>query len=369
MYTCEESKNNTISLKSRVLVEANCDDKEFSMPRKDDGRMLTVLVTLLMTVICLGLSFINVADAYKEIMRGSYFLSGLLSLAITAGLFLCAFKMRQAKLNRESWVAPLIFYIALVIASFAGNFNGFYSYFMRGELLKTELTEKADAFRTLREDSRVALGDFKDQSPQINQLASQLESQIRNPSEPGCGPKCEEKLVELEGVLGTKLTRLKAADKEFLVREYKKMIDEARKALLSKLNSAEQKDIITQMDEDATTLQPAISAATQDAAEKALPVITTIVEKYKFYGAKVRSFVGKAFIYDDQMTVKNAEIGKMSHTFSSAFQNLNHWGPWIAAFVAILIDIIVPIMILGLTKPEDDIDWGRPDNEPTYLGR
>lgn len=322
---------------------------------KNNGNGLRILVTLLITFICLMLSFVNVADAYRDITRGSYFFSGLLSLAIVAVLFMCAVGIHQARTNRESVWTPLLVYLLFVLFSFAGNFNGFYSFFMRGELLKTELTEKYDVLNKLREDARVALGNYKDRTPEVNQLSSQLESQIRNPSEPGCGPKCEEKLVELEALLGTKITRLKAADKEFLIREYKKMVEDARKAQLEQLNSAEQKGIISQLDQDIETLRPEVSAAMQEPATKALPLITTIVEKYKFYGQKVKSFVGKTFVYVEDINVRNAEIGKMSHTFSSAKDHLDHSGTWIAAMVAVLIDLIVPIVVIVMSKPGDKV--------------
>lgn len=320
---------------------------------KDDGGGLRFLITVIITVICLGISFYQVTIGYKDLV-GNYWLSGLISLVIVLILFYLAYEIREAARRKQSIAKFLIAYFVFVLFSFAGNFNAFYTQFMSGELLKAELTEKKDALSKLREDAKIALeSSTQDVSPQINQLVGQLESQIRNPSEPGCGRKCEEVLVTLEGLLNSKLTRLTSSDKNFLIQEYRKLVEEARKSKLEVAKSSDKNFLIEQIDNDILTLKPQIDAAMQDPANKALGLISIIVDKYKDYGKKVKAFAGKLFNYDEQIKVNNAEIGRLNFTFNSAMENITNSGTWIAAFLSLFVDMFVPLFILLVTRPTD----------------
>lgn len=325
---------------------------------KDDGGALRFLITAIITVICLGISFYQVTIGYKDLV-GSYWLSGLISFVIVLILFYLAYEIREQRRKNQSIAKYLIAYLIFVLFSFAGNFNAFYTQFMKGELLKAELTEKHDAFSKLREDAKLALeSSTQDISPQINQLVGQLESQIRNPSEPGCGRKCEEVLVSLEGLLGTKITRLTSSDKNFLIQEYRKLVEEARKSKLEIAKSTDKNRLIEQIDNDILIFKPQIDAAMQDPANKALGIIGIMVDKYKDYGKKVKALAGNLFNYDQEIKVKNAEIGRLNFTFSSAKQNIENWGTWIAAFLSLFVDLFVPLFILLVTKPSDRDPFG-----------
>ena len=336
---------------------------------KDDGGGLRFLITAVITVICLGISFYQVTIGYKDLV-GNYWLSGLISLVIVLILFYLAYEIREQRRQNQSIAKYLIAYLVFVLFSFAGNFNAFYTQFMKGELLKAELIEKHDAFSKLREDAKLALeSSTQDISPQINQLVSQLSSQIRNPSEPGCGSKCEEVLITLEGLLGTKITRLKSGDKNFLIQEYKKLVEDARQSRLEVAKSTDKNRLIEQIDNDILIFKPQTDAAMEDPASKALGLIGVMVDKYKDYGKKVKAFAGNLFNYEEQIKVKNAEIGRLNFTFSSAKENIDNWGTWIAAFLSLFVDLFVPLFILLVTKPSDrDVFRGnRSKNQPRKI--
>lgn len=337
---------------------------------KDDGSALRFLITAIITVICLGISFYQVTIGYKDLV-GSYWLSGLISLVIVLILFYLAYEIREQRRKNQSIVKYFIAYFVFVLFSFAGNFNAFYTQFMKGELLKAELVEKHDAFTKLREDAKIALeSSTQDISPQINQLVGQLESQIKNPSEPGCGSKCEEVLVTLEGLLGTKITRLTSNDKNFLIQEYRKLVEDASKSKLELAKSTDKNRLIEQIDNDILIFKPQIDAAMQDPTNKALGLIGVMVDKYKDYGKKVKAFAGKLFNYDEQIKVNNAEIGRLNFTFSSAKENIENWGTWIAGFLSLFVDLFVPLFILLVTKPTDrDIfsGVGSKKNQPKII--
>src|SRR5437016_1655113 len=107
---------------------------------KDDGGGLRFLITAIITVICLGISFFQVTIGYKDI-AGSYILSGLFSLVVVLILFYLAFEIREQRRKGKSIAKYMLAYLFCVLFSFAGNFNAFYTQFMKGELLKRELVQ------------------------------------------------------------------------------------------------------------------------------------------------------------------------------------------------------------------------------------
>jgi hypothetical protein len=319
---------------------------------KDDNGALRFFITAIITVICLSISFYQVTIGYRD-LAGSYLVSGSISLVVVLILFYLAFEIRENRRRGEGIATYLIAYLAFVLFSFAGNFNAFYTQFMKGELLKAELTQKYDDFVKLREDAKVSLSNYSNEAPGIHQLVAQLESQIMNPSEPGCGPKCEAVLSDLEAKLNTKITRLKSEDKEYLVSAYSKLVNEILKSNMERAKGPEKESLLTAIDHDVSIFHSEMESAMQDPANKALGLIGVIVEKYKDYGKQIRTLTGPGFVFDEQMKLNNAEIGRLSFTFKSAKENVDNWGTWIAAFLSLFVDMFVPLFILLVTKPSD----------------
>jgi hypothetical protein len=84
--------------------------------------------------------------------------------------------------------------------------------------------------------------------------------------------------------------------------------------------------------------------------ENAIETIQTAVNIYSEVALRVTSLVApKVFVYDKNMRVENADIGKISHTYRSAVMHKTNWGVWIAAFLALVIDLIVPCFVFFLT--------------------
>jgi len=319
---------------------------------KQNSRFELIIIALV-AFVCLGISFYQTTLGYKEAF-GSILISGAFALVVVSLLFYLNFRLRAARRNSLGAGAIggiLTLYFIFTFASFAGNFNAFYTNFMKDELVKTELVQKRDNLNKLQEDAKAALSSQEALRPKIEGLTVQLESQIRNPSEPGCGEKCEKILSQIEGLLDTPITRLKGDNKEMLIREYKKIIAKELDVRLRVVNDESRKELISQINKEAAALKPKMEDALQNPSVSGIATLKEIVDKYKEIGNKTKKLVGESFKYDEEIKVENEEIGKISQTFSSASKNVNHWGSWLSAIISLFIDLFVPMFILFITAP------------------
>lgn len=336
-------------------------------PKQNSGFELFIIAFV--ALVCLGISFYQTTLGYKEAF-GSILISGGFALVVVTLLLYLNYRLRAARRQSESMGAIagiLVVYLVFTFASFAGNFNAFYTNFMKGELLRGELAQKRDALNRLQEDAKSALTSQEMLRPKTEGLLSQLQSQIRNPSEPGCGDKCEKVLSQIEKLLDTPITRLKGENKEMLIQEYTKLINKQLDVTLRLGNDEAKKDLITEIDQDVADLRSKIDTALQNPSTAGLPVLKEVVEIYKLLGNKTKKLAGASFKYDEQIRVENEEVGKISQTFNSAMQNISHWGVWVSAIISLFIDLFVPLFVLFITAPNSQDTFRRNKYEPRGL--
>lgn len=334
--------------------------------REEDAVLSIVL--LLIAVLCLGFSFYAMMVGYRDLV-GSLFGSGVLALILVLMLFALNFKLRRGLMSGmgASGVAVLmILYFVVVLASFSGMFNKFYSTFMGDELIREELQQKITAVQTLKERAVAELTSEEAEKlrAQVESKIGQLSAQIQNPQEPGLGQKAQLILVDIETLLGEKLTRLVGRDTtsvglKKLADSYAEMIRSAleRNKKMVELNEPERRAYVGILTKDSKTIIDrlteslrAVSSKTEVARSDALLTLQDAVNLYKGIGSKTRSLLkDKKFEYDEAIRVENDEIGKISHTYRSAIAHINHWAVWVAAFLALMIDLIVPLFVYFLT--------------------
>lgn len=322
----------------------------------NEGAGFRIIIILLITFFCLGISFYQMTVGYREF--GGYILSGTFSLVVVLILLYLNFELLRAKRENRSVAKIMAWYLFFVIVSFAGNFNSFYSFFMKDELLRNEVTEKYDKLRQLRADVEVAFRTKKGIDDKVSTLLSDLNSQIKSKDEPGCGQKCEGILREIELALKRKITRIKSSNNDYLADEYRKIVYGNDETLL--LNS---------FDQEIRTLEPEVKEAENQPSKYALSTAQRITDLYKIYGINAEKLAGDIPKYEKQIVVDNAEFGSIKQTFKSAFSShLSHWGTWISAFAALMIDLFVPLFILGFTKPneKESLSFGK-THEPRII--
>ena len=319
------------------------------MPR-NDGSEFRLLIIAIITFLCLGISFVQMTRGYREF--GGLIISGVFSFVVVLILFYLIFELHKAKKENRGVAGIMAWYMFFVLVSFAGNFNAFYTFFMKNELLKAEVTEKFSALSKLRADAEVALYKSKKVDDKVLDLMSQLKVQIESRNEPGCGPKCQRILQDIEDALGRHLTRLKEMPNRRNLNEQErkdsldKLVNEYRRVIIGD----DQTKLLADMDQDIAQLQKDVDAALKNPDLYALETTNKIVNRYNAHALNVKKLVGENFQGEMTLAVDNAELGKISQTFNSASNHLNHWGTWVSGFAALMVDLFVPLFVLGFTK-------------------
>lgn len=321
---------------------------------KNNGLELAIIG--LVTLICLGISFYQTSIGYQEFF-GSIIISSIFALVIVLLLFFLNYKLRSVRRNNggvATVIQLLILYCIFTSVSFAGNFNSFYTSFMKNELIKAELVEKKDELNKLQTQATIILSSQDRIAPQIDGLVSQLEIQINNPDAPGCGKNCESILTQIESILGESITRLKSNNNKQLFQEYKKIIDKQMEIKLRVINDKLRKDLIIQINNDTKSLTSEIDEVIENPSINGIHILKKVVDEYKNIGIKTEALVGEPFKFNEAIKVDNEEIGRISQTFYSASKNANHWGTWLCVIISVFVDLFVPIFILVVTVPNSN---------------
>jgi hypothetical protein len=289
------------------------------------------------------------ARGYREF--GGLLVSGVFSSVIVLILFYLIYELHKARRDNKGVGAIMAWYVFFVLVSFAGNFNAFYTFFMKEELLKGEVEEKITALYKLRADAEVAIYKRKNIDEKVMDLISQLQVQIESRNEPGCGPKCEIILRSIQNALGRDLTRIKEpSNKQNLSEDQRKeslnrLVREYRRAIIG----TEETAFLATMDQDIALRQQEADAAIKNPV-LAQETIAKIVNNFNTHAITAIKLAGDKFKGTTSLSADNAELGKISQTFNSASHHKTHWGTWISAFAALMIDLFVPLFILGFTK-------------------
>jgi hypothetical protein len=321
------------------------------MPR-NDGTSFRLIITVVITLICLGISFIQMARGFKEFggsFMDGYFFSGVFSFVIILILFYLIFELSKARKENKSVWGIMAWYLFFVLLSFAGNFNSFYSLFMKNELLKDELNEKYLSLRQLKADAQSLL------LPQVlEDKLKELDSQITSPSEPGCSNKCKDILNQIKTDEAIKAIKGPIEFQEIIRGRNESPSDYSKR--YRKLIVGESADeLIETMKKAHLPFQDKVNRAlkypentAEDSDEKLVPyTIKEIINRYNQDAPEVKRISKDKYKGETTLTFDNADLGKISQTFNSASHHLRHWGTWISAFAALMIDLFVPLFILG----------------------
>lgn len=323
---------------------------------------------LLIGALCLGFSFVTMMYGYRDLV-GSLLGSAVLSLILVLMLFALNYRLRkglQSGMSGGQVAMLFVVYMIVVLASFSGLFNRFYSTFMQDELIKEELQQKIVLIQDVQNRAKAELTnvDAERLRGRIDAKISQLQQQIQNPGEPGLGPKARILLNEIETELDGQLTILTWNDfstegLKKLSNNYSNMIRDVMEKSegMRKINEPERRAYVAVMGAEAgrtvdkltANLKAAVNKTEASRAE-ALSVLQDAVNTYKNIGSKTRSLIkDKVFVYDESIRVENDELGKISHTYRSAGAHISHWSVWMSAFLALMIDLVVPLFVYFLT--------------------
>jgi hypothetical protein len=321
---------------------------------------------LILTLFFLGISVYQTAIGYELMLPGH--ISWFLSFAFGLLMLFLAFEMRRRRARGISAWGPLIGYCAVAIYCFFGNFNSIYSSYNRNELFKRELSKHKQELTAIVTSATAALENCDTLTVKlqksVNEHKGQLVLQLTDPARPGKDFRAEAEITILEGLLGQKLTDLGGTPQQ-MADGYSRNIDNILTTRLANSKQSKAKALIDKIKAKQDTLdiiileaiKPAnVSAKGQDAIFKTVDAINSI-------GEQTKNFLGSSAFEFKQAEFENQELGKISHSFASAFNGENWAAAILSMVVAFGIDALVPFVIFVGTRRDDE------DDEETHNGR
>ncbi len=315
----------------------------------------TGIVLAVIAVICVSISFIQTALGY-ELLAGPVF-TWLFSLIISAFMLLTNFRLKEALSDGKAVWGIAAFYVIIVFFSFAGNFNAFYSQFMKDELYETELRNyetqipaiQQKAIQTIR-----ATNDAQEVETKVNQLKFSLESQILDPANAGFGERASDIKGEIEDLLDVKLTQYDGAPVDIA----SKMTTQIDQVLTTKIKAMTQDGnaLISQINTKVDSVMPVIRQTLLPANinDMGRSGIDLADNTYNTIGEMTKGFTS-TFSYEP-IKSEQLQVGKISHSFKSAFvKGDNPQATIIATLASLAVDFLVPIyLLLTIGRKEED---------------
>jgi hypothetical protein len=338
------------------------------MQRTDDSQTLKAVAVFAFLLVALCFTGYQTANGYKSAIGT---LPAILLACLCAGILgLLSLSMRGRLRDGKSTIG--IWAGAAIVSgvSFAGNFNAFYTGFIKDELIMREMEQKRSQLVTEYADSQRLLNDMDQErlASQVNGLKSQLRIQILNDGDPGLGAKARKILAQIEFLLHAQLTELAAPNPsrkalEDLANRYDTAVDQL---LLSTAqardNAAQKKDTLeknrrsfeaasTALDQAMAKLASVKSAAAEEAA---IAAIEQTVQNYRDIASATAAIVSpKQFPHDAAFSLESDKVGNIDFSFNSAKTHGRHMAVWLSVFLSLFIDMGVPLVIWLIHSPAD----------------
>ena len=344
-----------------------------------EDNQIKSLALLLLSTMCLSYSGYQTFQGYQTDMGFGNAL--VLALILTLAMLVLSFTLRselKGSGSERKIIGILALYMVAASFSFIGNFNSFFNALLRDTVIRDEVQEKMVLLQTMRTKANEVLTDNSVEVMRSKIIAGidQFKSQLQNQMEPGLGSKAELVLKEIENVLGQNITRLRGNDNseaalKAMGKQYEEMILKTlEKSPIIALRGTFEKERVKKEINQSITLHlkelddasQKMTAADGDARDTARMAIQRSISAYKTAGAEIRRYYPE-FIYNTELSLKNANLGRISHSISSAASNLANMQTWIAVILALLIELFVPALVFGLTQrggPQTDSFFTKP---------
>ena len=337
----------------------------------NDEYLVQSIFLLLITSICLGVSWYSMATGFESFF-GKFTISAAVATVFVLMLAALNYTLRRGLINGISSgkiTAILVLYLAVVILSFSGMFNKFYSQFVGNDLVLEEIDTKIDLLKDIKDRGMPALTDVESAAirSKVNDLKGKLRREIMLQNEPGVGPEAKKILAEIKTLLGKRseyriypTPSRKQKELEDVIKLFHQDIDGdvASSDILKRLGAEEKFTLSQRLPQEIDTYVTALTEARGTVGskssvaerDKALEVVQRAVVMYKKAGSEIAALVkDRTFEYKKNLRVENDRIGEIPHTFESARAHMERGSVWFAGLLALGIDLIVPVFVFFLT--------------------
>lgn len=311
-------------------------------------RAFEVVIIFIVTSICLSISFYQTMIGYQDAF-GGLVVSGLFAFVIVLLLFFINYKIRDNRIKGKDTALMLVLYVVFTFVSFAGNFNAFFSQFMRAKLIDSEfeIVQKklTDVYNTLGNTYPPL-----QKSKKIDALKKQLKDQINDPKNYGVGNRAIELINELRAE-DVPLTLLQCdhteEDARRVANKYWESITEQQNNLVkgwAQIDTTYQR--LTKTFQNLVGKKDDVQK--QAHINKALELYANLRGMYANATKDDKTFPAMDKNYDG--------IGRLDQSFRLGFGDYFYWAGLLAMVVSLFIDLFVPIIIMAVTEREEQND-------------
>ena len=280
---------------------------------------------------------------------------------VTVIMYFLTFYIGNRRLNQQPILGLLGFYLVCSLFSYAGNFNGVYTEYQQEQLYREELLKHKEQLDDVLNASTKALQNFSPENAEkavrVEQLTEQLYKQITDSARPGLGKRARELILEIEGVLGQKLTDLAGRTPQELADKYRENINEIAKAQFTAGDLGRVNGLIEENQQQAKEARQLMddvlfadgATVRNIGAETNLKVVNTINN----IGSKTQEFIKNPAKYKfEKVQFENQEVGKIAFSFKSGFTHHTLVAILLSIFCLFLDWAVVLFLIVRFRKGE-----------------
>jgi hypothetical protein len=310
------------------------------------------LFVAILAVLLISVSFYQTWLGLQQIFGPASF---IISLVLSAMLLMLCWLLRDAKLKGNSTAGLMTIYVFIASFCFMANFNALYTRFMRTDIYTTELRDINENFNHLEADVNSKFNyKYNDETKQnIEILKKQLIEQIKDPGNKGIGTRAQSLIRDIEKLLGQRVDLLNPVDNDYvdLAERMGSQID----AMITSLSPVETElkvDLNKAVLKWNKKIQELLLLANAEKDDISQGLIDESLTEYNKLGNQALTVLGANKIKFVPVLSKTQEVGKIGYAFEHALKNFGVY-QFVVLMGCILLDFLMPILLLLITKPDD----------------
>ncbi len=291
------------------------------------------------------------------------YMSISISIIVFLALLAINFKIRAARRNEGSLVAPISLFFLVFVFSFVSNTNAFYSRLIEDDIVR-ETQEKA--WSTFDKQSTQALTKIEN-SPayqrnleRISKIENEIQKfkvQITDPQNPGMGSKAREHLDQVVELLGTGTTELKPPPAGSRIDDFRDYANRVEKHIRRLIDEDEKLGVVNRLsglhaEIEAVRSKHKRRVTHQNYDRKHTEEMRRDLEAIE---NKTNSYLRqKPELKLESIDDKADEVGKFQYTMRNFVAQVNPVAIILAVMLGLILDILAPVMSIGFYRPTDE---------------
>jgi hypothetical protein len=286
------------------------------------------------------------------------------TIVLAIGLFGADILIQQSRVNGQSMVPGVAFWVLIAFFSASSNFNYLYTNFMESDVVQQTLDGQYEVFRDNLTETKTQLEELdsytftEDRRLELDRELARLRTQVSDPLRPGCGQRCRDHIENIERILGQALSDLKTPPvgasvavvnswyenfRDVAVTDFNKMIESNNFGEVNKL-LADIDKLLLQYDTPDRVLARNIG----------LPILRKLAEDSEEVERRANALLADGNnVQHEEINVTLGRLGEIVYSFQNAFGELpNPLATVISGILSIVVDVIPVFFALAAFSRE-----------------